>query len=161
MTISELLPFSINSADQSLALQDSILLTGVPAAISLVDDPLGVGVFLRASMEKPAARQQVTLGSFSGVQRFTCCYRYDPWWVTPAMGTRGRDVSAETQYLLAELTDGRYAVLLPLLALMAARTLPLDSLITMVEPLDRLPEVFQGLEKQPGAMKVLIRCGNP
>jgi threonine dehydrogenase-like Zn-dependent dehydrogenase len=44
---------------------------------------------------------------------------------------------------------------------MAARTLPLDSLITTVEPLDRLPEVFHELEKQPGAMKVLIRCGNP
>ncbi|MFZ4695045.1 MAG: zinc-dependent alcohol dehydrogenase [Verrucomicrobiia bacterium] len=47
------------------------------------------------------------------------------------------------------------------LALMAARTLPLDQLITKVEPLDRLPVAFEELDHQPGAMKVLIQCGNP
>jgi (R,R)-butanediol dehydrogenase / meso-butanediol dehydrogenase / diacetyl reductase len=42
--------------------------------------------------------------------------------------------------------------------LVAAGELPLDELITSVEPLDRLPEVFATLSDNPAAIKVLIDC---
>ena len=36
--------------------------------------------------------------------------------------------------------------------------IPLDKLITAVEPIDRLPEAFRSIATNPDAMKVLIRC---
>lgn len=44
------------------------------------------------------------------------------------------------------------------ISLAASGKLPLDRLITAVEPIDRLPEVFQSFETNPKAMKVLIQC---
>ena len=44
------------------------------------------------------------------------------------------------------------------ISLAASGKLPLDKLITAVEPIDSLPEVFQSLETNPKAMKVLIQC---
>ncbi len=44
------------------------------------------------------------------------------------------------------------------IGLLAAGTLPLDELITAVEPLERLPEVFGSLSADPSAMKVLMDC---
>lgn len=44
------------------------------------------------------------------------------------------------------------------LALIAARTLPLEQMITSVEPLENLAEVFRQIDEQPDGMKVLIDC---
>jgi (R,R)-butanediol dehydrogenase/meso-butanediol dehydrogenase/diacetyl reductase len=44
------------------------------------------------------------------------------------------------------------------LALMSAGTLPLDKMITTVEPLDRIGEAFAQLEANPAGMKTLIDC---
>lgn len=44
------------------------------------------------------------------------------------------------------------------LALMAEGTLPLEQMITKIEPLDRLAEAFQDIDHQPDGMKVLIDC---
>jgi (R,R)-butanediol dehydrogenase / meso-butanediol dehydrogenase / diacetyl reductase len=44
------------------------------------------------------------------------------------------------------------------ISLLAADTLPLDRLVTAVEPLERLPSVFAGLDGDPQAMKTLIDC---
>ncbi len=44
------------------------------------------------------------------------------------------------------------------LNLMAAGTLPLERMITRVEPLDNLGEVFRQIDEQPDGMKVLIDC---
>lgn len=53
-----------------------------------------------------------------------CCFRFKLWWMTQRMGTCGRDVPLETQFMLIESkeseTDGEnspiiYTVLLPLL----------------------------------------------
>jgi threonine dehydrogenase-like Zn-dependent dehydrogenase len=40
----------------------------------------------------------------------------------------------------------------------ASGKLPLDRLITAVEHIDRLHEVFHSFETNPKAMKVLIQC---
>lgn len=54
--------------------------------------------------------------------RFMCCFRFKLWWMTQRMGTCGRDVPLETQFMLVESKDGGgaagetvYTVLLPLL----------------------------------------------
>ena len=44
------------------------------------------------------------------------------------------------------------------IGLVAADVLPLDDLVTAVEPLERLPDVFATLAANPAAMKVLIDC---
>ena len=44
------------------------------------------------------------------------------------------------------------------IALLATATLPVDRLITAVEPLERLPSVFAHLQGDPAAMKTLIDC---
>ena len=44
------------------------------------------------------------------------------------------------------------------IALVASGTLPLERLITSVEPLDRLPSVFESLDSGAEAMKILIDC---
>jgi (R,R)-butanediol dehydrogenase / meso-butanediol dehydrogenase / diacetyl reductase len=44
------------------------------------------------------------------------------------------------------------------IALIAAGCLPLRSLITAIEPLERLPAVFEQLGSDPAAMKVLMDC---
>ncbi len=99
----------------ALSFGKQALLADVPATVTAVADPRGVGVFLQGKAEKPAARLVFPLGHFGKVKRFTCCFRYDPWWDKPKTGTRAADVPVETQYLLAELADGSCAVFLPLL----------------------------------------------
>lgn len=44
------------------------------------------------------------------------------------------------------------------LRLIAAKTLPLDRMITRVEPLDRIQSAFEELDATPDAMKILIDC---
>lgn len=60
--------------------------------------------------------------------RFMCCFRFKLWWMTQRMGTCGKDVPLETQFMLVESEgDGEggdeddsssptiYTVFLPLL----------------------------------------------
>lgn len=93
---------------------DDALLSGLPPAVSLVPDPLGVGVFLQFSADKPAARHVFSAGQLSGVVRFTCQHRYEPFWMTAKAGTRGADVPPETQFLLGERDDGTCVLFVPL-----------------------------------------------
>lgn len=55
-----------------------------------------------------------------------CCFRFKLWWMTQRMGTCGRDIPLETQFMLIESKDDTeggnqddtptiYTVLLPLL----------------------------------------------
>src|SRR6185503_7343359 len=44
------------------------------------------------------------------------------------------------------------------ISLLAAGALPIDELITAVEPLQRLPAVFESLSADTSAMKVLMDC---
>jgi len=47
-------------------------------------------------------------------ESFMADYRYSEYWCRPAFGKSFSDIPDETQYLVIKLTDGRYAVLLPL-----------------------------------------------
>jgi len=100
----------------TLKFGQTALLTDVPTTVTTVVDPLGTGVFLHAHADKAQARLVLPFGKLAGLKRFTCCFRYDPFWNTPRSGTRISEVPVETQYLMAELDNGQCAVFLPLLA---------------------------------------------
>ena len=42
--------------------------------------------------------------------RFMCCFRFKLWWMTQRMGSCGRDIPSETQFLLVESEDSRVIV---------------------------------------------------
>lgn len=49
-----------------------------------------------------------------------CCFRFKLWWMTQRMGSCGKEVPLETQFMLVETKDGVesstiYTVFLPLL----------------------------------------------
>ena len=88
-----------------LRLGDRTLLADLDSTVSALEDPSGVGIFLRFTASEADSRHVFSLGKFGGISRFTCCHRYEPFWMKPAAGTRGGEIPIETQYLLAE-TDG-------------------------------------------------------
>lgn len=48
--------------------------------------------------------------------RFMCCFRFKLWWMTQRMGSSGREVPYETQFMLLEGPSAdRYTVMLPIL----------------------------------------------
>lgn len=47
--------------------------------------------------------------------RFLCCFRFKLWWMTQRMGSYGREVPYETQFMLLEGPSDMYTVFLPLL----------------------------------------------
>ncbi|MBL8057658.1 MAG: hypothetical protein JNK29_13225, partial [Anaerolineales bacterium] len=95
----------ITLAAKTLSVAGQPLLTEVPPAFSLEPDPAGVGAFLRASLSVHSDRHALRLGALTGLERFTACWRFEPFWMKPAAGMRGREVPAETQVLLIERAD--------------------------------------------------------
>lgn len=88
----------------------------LPASVTVEAGPAGAGVFLSFAAENPAARLELDAGRLAGVRRFTCCHRYEPYWMKARAGRTSADVPEETQYLLAELEDGSFALVVPLLS---------------------------------------------
>jgi raffinose synthase len=91
-----------------------LVLEGVEPALAAELARGGMGVFLRATATHDGARHRFRLGAIAGLKRFTCTYRYDPFWMRPAAGTRHAEVPAETQYVLAERQDGLCVLIVPL-----------------------------------------------
>jgi raffinose synthase len=73
------------------------------------------GVFLRATADAPNCYVEIPLGRIAGLKRFTSGYRFVPFWMKPAIGTRESEVQPETQWLLAETTSGDFLLLASLL----------------------------------------------
>lgn len=90
------------------------LLVNVPPTVTTIQDPHGIGVFLRAEANEPADRVLLALGDLQ-ITRFTACYRFMPYWMKPIAGTRGGEIPQETQFVIAELENGSCALLVPLL----------------------------------------------
>ncbi len=87
--------------------------TGVAWTVSRTDD--SSGAFLHAESSEPACYIEIPLGRIADLKRFTSGYRVSPFWMKPALGTSASDVRPETQWLLAELSDGQFLFLAPLL----------------------------------------------
>ncbi|RVW16559.1 putative galactinol--sucrose galactosyltransferase 2 [Vitis vinifera] len=117
---------SINEGN--LVVQGKTILTGVPDNIVLTPGSGGglvAGTFIGATASHSKSLHVFPMGTLDGL-RFMCCFRFKLWWMTQRMGTCGKDVPFETQFMLIEskeTTEGGehddaptiYTVFLPLL----------------------------------------------
>ncbi|KAK1292491.1 putative galactinol--sucrose galactosyltransferase 6 [Acorus calamus] len=112
---------SVRLSNHSLLIKDRPILTDVPpnllSSSASSSSPVD-GLFLGASFDHPSSRHVIPLGTLRGV-RFLSCFRFKLWWMAQRMGSSGRDVPLETQFLLVESSSGGsppvYAVFLPLI----------------------------------------------
>lgn len=115
---------SIN--DGNLVVHGKTILKGVPENIVLTPGSgvgLVAGAFIGATAADNKSLHVFPVGILEG-QRFMCCFRFKLWWMTQRMGTNGRDIPLETQFMLVESKDENfheedaptiYTVFLPLL----------------------------------------------
>lgn len=116
---------SIN--DGNLVVHGKTLLKGVPDNIVLTPGSgvgLVAGAFIGAAAEHSKSLHVFPVGVLEDL-RFMCCFRFKLWWMTQRMGTCGKDIPLETQFMLLEskdTTEGEredapiiYTVFLPLL----------------------------------------------
>ncbi|EEE60150.1 hypothetical protein OsJ_13050 [Oryza sativa Japonica Group] len=113
----------ITVAEGRLVAHGRTILTGVADNIALTHASgagLVDGAFVGATADEPKSLHVFTFGTLRDL-RFMCCFRFKLWWMTQRMGTSGRDVPLETQFMLLESRDGGgggeavYVVMLPLL----------------------------------------------
>ncbi|KAJ3670197.1 hypothetical protein LUZ60_010521 [Juncus effusus] len=115
---------AINNGE--LIVHGKTILTGVPENIVLTHASgtgLVDGAFIGATADEPKSLHVFTMGTLKDLQ-FMCCFRFKLWWMTQRMGTNGRDVPLETQFMLMESPNNStdheapsavYIVFLPLL----------------------------------------------
>ncbi|XP_065856501.1 probable galactinol--sucrose galactosyltransferase 2 [Euphorbia lathyris] len=117
---------SIN--DGNLVVHGKTILTGMPDNIVLTPGS-GVGpvagAFIGATASHSTSLHVFPVGAIEGL-RLLCLFRFKLWWMTQRMGTCGKDIPLETQFMLVESKDGGegveqddantiYTVFLPLL----------------------------------------------
>ncbi|KHG29002.1 putative galactinol--sucrose galactosyltransferase 2 -like protein [Gossypium arboreum] len=113
---------SIN--DGNLVVHGKTILTGMPDNIVLTPGSgvgLVAGAFIGATASDSKSLHVFPIGVLEGL-RFMCCFRFKLWWMTQRMGTCGKDVPFETQFMLVESKEEDdpnvptiYTVFLPLL----------------------------------------------
>jgi raffinose synthase len=117
----------ISVNDGNLVVHGKTILKGVPDNIVLTPGSgvgLVAGAFIGATADHRKSLHVFPVGVLEGL-RFMCCFRFKLWWMTQRMGTCGKDIPLETQFLLVESkepTEGEhddsptiYTVFLPLL----------------------------------------------
>ncbi|KAL5197001.1 hypothetical protein ABZP36_000513 [Zizania latifolia] len=123
----------ITVSDGRLAVRGRTVLTGVPdnvAAAHVSMAGLVDGAFVGAAAGEGKSLHVFTFGTLRDC-RFMCLFRFKLWWMTQRMGSSGRDVPLETQFMIIEVpasssaaagdvsdADGGepvYVVMLPLL----------------------------------------------
>ncbi len=102
-------------SEQKLCHAGCILFVGLNKEISLEDTSGSDDAFLVARKSNTGSRLVFELGQLPAMRRFTLCHRYEPYWMKPKAGTQIKDVPHETQFLLAELTNGKWLLCVPLL----------------------------------------------
>ncbi|MEY4546677.1 MAG: hypothetical protein RL685_2872 [Pseudomonadota bacterium] len=105
----------IRRVDSSLVAGERLLIAELDPALTVEPDACDVGVFLRAHASRSSSRLLFSAGKIPALRRYTVCHRYEPYWMKPAVGSRLRDVPAETQFLLAELSAGGWLLVVPLI----------------------------------------------
>ncbi|CAN6297336.1 unnamed protein product [Urochloa humidicola] len=98
----------ITVGDGRLVAHGRTILTGVPENIVLTHASgagLVDGAFVGATAGEAKSMHVFTFGTLRDL-RFMCCFRFKLWWMTQRMGTSGRDVPLETQFMLLESRPG-------------------------------------------------------
>ncbi|KAK4392452.1 putative galactinol--sucrose galactosyltransferase 2 [Sesamum angolense] len=117
----------ISVNDGNLVVHGKTILSGVHDNIVLTPGSgvgLVAGAFIGATASHSKSLHVFPVGVVEGV-RFMCLFRFKLWWMTQRMGTCGRDIPLETQFMLVESKDSSesehedsptiYTVFLPLL----------------------------------------------
>ncbi|XP_024973609.1 probable galactinol--sucrose galactosyltransferase 2 [Cynara cardunculus var. scolymus] len=111
----------------NLVVHGKTILKGVPENIVLTPGAgsgLITGAFIGATSSNSKSLHVFPVGVLEDL-RFMCCFRFKLWWMTQRMGTCGKDIPLETQFMLVESKDNNenqndnsptiYTVFLPLL----------------------------------------------
>ncbi|KAL0428557.1 UNVERIFIED_CONTAM: putative galactinol--sucrose galactosyltransferase 2 [Sesamum latifolium] len=117
----------ISVNDGNLVVHGKTILSGVHDNIVLTPGSgvgLVTGAFIGATASHSKSLHVFPVGVLEDV-RFMCLFRFKLWWMTQRMGTCGRDIPLETQFMLVESKDSSesehedsptiYTVFLPLL----------------------------------------------
>jgi len=83
-------------------------------ANELVFEPQAQGGFLHARLAEPRHRARLKLGRAATLRRFAACFRPEPFWMQPRVGSKLAEVPSDTQFLLLGLEGGTFAVIAPL-----------------------------------------------
>lgn len=117
---------NISVENGNLVVHGKTILKGVPENVVLTPDSgngLATGAFIGAAASHTKSLHVFPIGILEGL-RFMCCFRFKLWWMTQRMGTCGKDIPLETQFMLIESKNSEgegenspivYTVLLPLL----------------------------------------------
>ncbi|MQL78327.1 hypothetical protein Taro_010769 [Colocasia esculenta] len=65
------------------------------------------GAFVGVRSDGSGSRRVFSVGKLEGL-RFMCVFRFKLWWMTQRMGSLGRDIPFETQFLMVEGNDGSH-----------------------------------------------------
>ncbi|KAK4404877.1 putative galactinol--sucrose galactosyltransferase 2 [Sesamum angolense] len=90
--------------DGNLVVHGKTILTGVPDNIVLTPGSgvgLVAGAFIGATASNSKSLHVFPVGVLEDV-RFMCLFRFKLWWMTQRMGTCGKDIPLETQFMLVE-----------------------------------------------------------
>lgn len=112
----------ITAAEGNLTVLGHTVLVDVPDNIVVTPaagaGDLARGAFLGVVSDQIGSRRVFTLGKLQGL-RFMCVFRFKMWWMTQRMGSYGKEVPFETQFLIVEAHDddqsSLYTVFLPIL----------------------------------------------
>ncbi|KAG5387707.1 hypothetical protein IGI04_029248 [Brassica rapa subsp. trilocularis] len=116
----------ISVSNSDLVVFGHCVLRGVPENVvvtralgnSLID-----GAFIGVSSDQTGSHRVFPLGKIEEL-RFMCVFRFKLWWMTQRMGTHGKEIPFETQFLIVEANGGSdlegdqpasYVVFLPIL----------------------------------------------
>ncbi|KAG8371935.1 hypothetical protein BUALT_Bualt12G0014500 [Buddleja alternifolia] len=97
----------ISVNDGNLVVHGKTILKGVPDNIVLTPGSgvgLVAGAFIGATASHSKSLHVFPVGVLEDV-RFMCLFRFKLWWMTQRMGTCGKDIPLETQFMLVESKD--------------------------------------------------------
>ncbi|XP_068636675.1 probable galactinol--sucrose galactosyltransferase 1 [Aristolochia californica] len=100
----------ISVVDGNLMVLGSPILTDVDENIFLTPvagDGAINGAFIGVRSNQVGSRRVFPVGKLDGL-RFMCLFRFKIWWMTQRMGSSGKDIPFETQFLIVEGRDGSH-----------------------------------------------------
>ncbi|XXG72428.1 hypothetical protein AAC387_Pa07g1524 [Persea americana] len=100
----------ITIADGNLTVLGSQILSDVHENVILTPpsgDSLLNGAFIGVNSDGRGSRRVFPIGKLEGL-RFLCAFRFKLWWMTQRIGTLGKDIPFETQFLIIEGNGGSH-----------------------------------------------------
>ncbi|XP_026406042.1 probable galactinol--sucrose galactosyltransferase 1 [Papaver somniferum] len=100
----------ISVSDKKLIVLGNSILTDVHDNIDITPasgDDLMNGAFIGVTSDQRGSRRVFPVGKLEGL-RFMCSFRFKLWWMTQRMGSSGKEIPFETQFLIVEAHDGSH-----------------------------------------------------